>query len=181
MDTTEIPVDHLTKQLNLWVGGINEKNSTRVRDLLVQIAYAYGKDNSEVQTACIAAYRLNCTWDEQTLKRSWDQQQASKLHECTCDPLDELRRIYRRDTLFNVNGCIPQNNTQDILVDEKYCLSKMRKIPTNARVTVLKAQCGMGKTNAMHQFMRDIPNVDICLCIVSRTAVALEAEARLPV
>ena len=180
-DIMEIPIDHLTKQLNLWVGGINEKNSTHVRDLLIEIAYVHGKDNTDVQTACVSAYRLNCTWDEQILKNSWDQHQISNVHQCTCDPLDELQRIYTQDTLFNVNGCMPHDDTQDLLVDEKYCLPYMRKIPTNPRVTVLKAQCGMGKTNAMHQYIRDIPKIDVCLFIVSRTAVGIDTEQRLPV
>ena len=89
---TKISIDHLIKQLNQCVAGIHEKNNHAVRDVLVRIALVYGTDNADLQDACLAAFRLNCTRDEEITKIEWDEQTA-KVQTYTCDPLEELQSM----------------------------------------------------------------------------------------
>ena len=172
----KIPIDHLIRQLNQCVNGIHEKNSNTVRDVLVRIALVYDTDNAAIQTACLAAFRLNCTYSEEIMRIVWDAQMA-KCQTYTCDPLEELQSMYEKDVLCGLTGCRPNRiNIPGLEVDEKYCLSDISPIPVTHRVTVLKAQCGMGKTKAMHKFLADIPTMDICIFAAPRTMLAVEAQ-----
>jgi len=157
---TEIPLDHLTKQLNQFVAGIHPDHIMQVRDILARIALAY--NNDAIRAACIAA--LPALWQNTTVQT------------ITCDPLEELQTLYEQDVLFSLTGCNPNDIVRHTLrVDEKYCLPHIKPLPFTHRVLALKAQPGLGKSETTRRFIKDVPEMDACIFVVPRTMLGNQA------
>jgi len=159
----DVPIDHMMLQLNFFVSRLCQKDNPKVLDILFRIAIVYGKGRPEFQTACFEAYCLNCTCSKQAMHSRWISMTDTAK---TGDPLDELQEMYVRCKMKQLNLGDPTDNLR-VKANERYCSPQMRSIPLEPRVIAMKAQCGMGKTKTINNWMLATRFVSTCTNFVS--------------
>ena len=189
-----ISISTLHKQLDGLLPGLKKRNRDVVQDILIKIWLVYGRNRPNFERLCLSSFRKYCKdrhhhdCNEEVMENSWKRRienefdgifQFTKLY-MGLDPLQELQQMCLEDVLDSIGAGVPQTNTTEpIKADLIYSHKSVRPLPTIHRVMVLVAQCGMGKTNAMHKWLREAAP-DFVIFITHRKMLTRDAQKRMP-
>jgi hypothetical protein len=176
----DISIDYMAKTINRYMSGIRNKNSYAVLDALIKINMVYGKGRVEFQTVCFGALLEHATCSEQELHDAWNarvSQVFDRLY--LSDPMADLRSMYLRDSIERLSGRIPAYLQQALQTDMENHDDYVSIPQLDHRVIALKAQCGMGKTKAMHDWLRTL-SPQCIVFITHRKTLSRDAFQRLP-
>jgi len=186
-----ISISTLHKQLDRLLPGLRKHNREVVQDILIKIWLVYGRDRPEFESLCYSSFRKYCKdrrhhdCSDEVMENSWKRRienEFSGIFHFTklylgMDPLEELHHMYLHDTLESM-GLEGSHIHSTIKTDHAYNNPFMLPLPTIHRVMVLIAQCGMGKTNAMHSWLQEL-NPEHVVYISHRKALTQDALHRL--
>jgi len=192
-DRFNISISTLHKQLDRLLPGLKKRNRNIVQDILIKIWLVYGQDRPEFERLCYSSFRKYCKdrrhhdCSEEVVENSWERRienEFSGIFHFTklymgMDPLKELQQMCIEDVLDSIGA----NRSrfcyiEPIKADHVYNNPSISPLPTTHRVMVLIAQCGMGKTNAMHKWLNEVAP-DIVIYISHRKALTRDAMHRL--
>jgi len=166
-----ISISTLHKQLDRLLPGLKKRNRDVVQDILIKIWLVYGRNRPAFERLCYSSFRKYCKdrrhhdCSDEVMENSWKRRienEFSGIFHFTnlymgMDPLQELHQMYLEDELDSIGSNGQANHKRPpIQADFVYSNQYVHPLPTIHRVMVLIAQCGMGKTNAMHKWLQEV-------------------------
>jgi hypothetical protein len=160
--------EYLAKQLSRYVGAISDRSA--LVDVLVRIASAY-----DAEKLCLDAL---CQGVEERgeLVSAWNYAWAG-APKLLGNPMLELQAMYIQASTLSLTKTIPR--VPHLQADMENQFPYVSIPPLKERVIALKAQCGMGKTKAMHAFL-EAEQPDFAIFVTHRKSLSRDALQRLP-
>ena len=189
-----ISISTLHKQLDRLLPGLKKRNRDVVQDILIKIWLVYGRNRPAFERLCYSSFRKYCKdrchhdCSDDVMENSWKRRIENEFNGIFhftnlymgMDPLQELQQMCLEDVLTSIKAGVPQTNANEpIKVDFSYSHKYVHPLPTVHRVMALIAQCGMGKTKAMHKWLQEI-HPQFVVYMTHRKILTREAQKRMP-